>query len=87
MAVMGASIGNLGTVRAQYHLRYMFVFLNLYPINQPEVMIASAAERFDGNGNLVHEPTRELIRKLLSSLVSWTLRLRAGEQKHSAAGG
>ena len=50
-AVMGASIGTIGTARAQYHLRQMFVFLNVFPINQPEVMIASAAERFDAEGN------------------------------------
>src|SRR5499426_3757072 len=47
VAVMGASVGMLGSARAQYHLRQMFVFLNMYPLNQPEVMIAHAAERFD----------------------------------------
>src|SRR5688572_18068664 len=33
-AVMGASIGGIGTARAQYHLRQVFVFLNVYAINQ-----------------------------------------------------
>src|SRR5512136_247011 len=37
VAVMGASIGSIGTARAQYHLRQTFVFLNMYPVNQPEV--------------------------------------------------
>ncbi len=78
VAVMGASMGTLGTARAQYHLRQSFVFLNMFPVNQPEVMIANAAERFDADGNLTHEPTREMIRKLLASLVAWTLRLRNG---------
>jgi chromate reductase len=36
VAVMGASIGTIGTARAQYHLRQVFVFLNMLPINQPE---------------------------------------------------
>ena len=36
VAVMGASIGMLGTARAQYHLRQSFVFLNVYPLNRPE---------------------------------------------------
>jgi chromate reductase, NAD(P)H dehydrogenase (quinone) len=85
VAVMGASTGILGSARAQYHLRQMFVFLNMYPVNQPEVIIASAAERFDSNGNLIHEPTKELIRKLLTTLVSWTLRLRADDEQRSAA--
>src|SRR6185503_7475538 len=47
VAIMGASIGTIGTARAQYHLRQMFVFLNMYPINGPEVMIGNADERFD----------------------------------------
>jgi len=42
VAVMGASVGTLGTARAQYHLRQMFVFLNMHPVNQPEVMISGA---------------------------------------------
>ena len=46
-AIMGASIGNIATARAQYHLRQMFVFLNIFPLNQPEVMMGNAAERFD----------------------------------------
>src|SRR6187431_3793375 len=38
-AIMGASAGAIGTARAQYDLRKMMVFLNMFPINQPEVMI------------------------------------------------
>jgi chromate reductase len=85
VAVMGASIGVLGTARAQYHLRQCFVFLDMHPLNQPEVMIANAAERFDAHGNLAHEPTRQIIRQLLENLVSWTSRLRAGDEKRIAA--
>ena len=75
-AVMGASIGQIGTARAQYHLRQMFVFLNVYAVNQPEVMIANAAERFDAQGNLRDETSKKLIRQLLQNLVDWTRRLR-----------
>jgi chromate reductase len=74
-AIMGASIGTIGTARAQYHLRQMFVFLNMFPINQPEVMIGNAAERFDAQGNLTDETTKDFIRKLLQSLVEWTRRI------------
>lgn len=74
-AIMGASVGTIGTARAQYHLRQMMVFLNMFPINQPEVMIANAHERFDSEGNLTHEATREFIRQLLQNLVDWTRRI------------
>src|SRR5918994_5203007 len=72
VALMGASIGTIGTARAQYHLRQVFVFLNMFPINQPEVMISTAGDRFDADGNLTDETTKKLIRQLLQSLADWT---------------
>ena len=72
VAVMGASIGMMGTARAQYHLRQMFVFLNMHAVNQPEVMISNAAKRFDEQGNLTDETSRKLIQQLLQELVRWT---------------
>lgn len=83
VAVMGASVGNFGTARAQYHLRQVFVFLNMYPVNQPEVMIANAAQNFDAAGNLTNETTKSLIRRLLVNLVGWTRGLQ--KAKESAA--
>lgn len=75
VAIMGASAGAIGTARAQYHLRQMFVFLNMFPVNQPEVIIGNAAERFDSEGNLTDEATKNLIRQLLQNLVEWTRRI------------
>jgi chromate reductase len=74
-AVMGASVGSVGTARAQYHLRQIFVFLDIYAINKPEVMIGNAAERFAPDGSLIDETSRELIRKLLANLVEWAARV------------
>src|SRR4029077_9203463 len=74
-AIMGAALGAIGTARAQYHLRQILVALNLFTLNQPEVVIAGAAHRFDENGNLIHEPTKQLIQELLKNLVDWTRRI------------
>lgn len=68
-AVMGASLGGLGTARAQYHLRQILVALDMAVVNQPEVMIGNAAQRFDTDGRLTDEPTRQFIKKLLGALV------------------
>jgi chromate reductase len=75
-AIMGASIGGIATARAQYHLRQIMVFLNMFPLNQPEVMIGNAAERFDAQGNLTDDTTKDYIRKLLENLVQWTRRIQ-----------
>jgi chromate reductase len=74
---MGASVGAIGTARAQYHLRQVFVFLNMHALNKPEVMIGNAAERFDEQGNLTDETIRKLIGQLLQNLAAWTQQLSA----------
>ena len=79
VAVMGASVGMLGTARAQYHLRQTFVFLDMPTVNQPEVMIAHAHKHFDEQGNLTDETAKKLIRQLLEELVKLTRRLQTTE--------
>ncbi|MGA1993751.1 MAG: NAD(P)H-dependent oxidoreductase [Bryobacteraceae bacterium] len=83
-AVMGASVALQGTSRAQYHLRQVFVYLDMHPLNQPEVMIADAARRFDEHGNLTDEKARESIRQLLTGLVHWSRRLERGTEGRAA---
>jgi len=84
-AIMGASPGAIGTARAQYHLRQILVALNLFTVNQPEVVIADAAHRFDENGNLIHEPTKQLIQELLKNLVDWTRRISPAPESTSTS--
>jgi chromate reductase len=86
-AIMGASVGAFGTARAQYHLRQIFVFLNVYAVNRPEVLIANAAQRFDAAGNLNDEPTKDYIRELLTSLVELIERNRRPVLADSASDG
>lgn len=76
VAIMSASIGKLGGARAQYHLRQSFVFLNMFPVNQPEVILASAADNVDGEGRVTNEQTRTLIKQLIEGLVDWTNQLK-----------
>jgi chromate reductase len=51
--------------------RRVLVYLNMFPINQPEVLISHAMDRFDQEGNLTDMPTRERITGLLQNLVYW----------------
>lgn len=73
-AILGAG-GMSGTMRAQFHLRQIFVHSNVLVLNKPEVYIARAWEKFDGQGNLTDPATRDLVRGLLESLATWTRRL------------
>jgi chromate reductase len=73
---MSASTGRIGGARAQYHLRQAFVFLNMHPLNRPEVMVPYANEKIDANGKVTDPKTREKIQELLQSFVIWTKRLK-----------
>ncbi|HHU05351.1 MAG TPA: NAD(P)H-dependent oxidoreductase [Clostridiales bacterium] len=69
LAIMSASISMLGGARAQYHLRQVCVVLNLAPLNKPEVFIANADTKFDKEGNLIDERTKNSISRLVKALV------------------
>lgn len=70
-AIMGASIGMIGTARMQYHLRQAMVFLDMKPINSPEIMVSFAQEKFDEQNNLTDEKTKEKIKEMFASLIEW----------------
>src|SRR4030065_2458040 len=76
VAVMSASTGMLGGARAQYQLRQVFVFLNMYPLNRPEVFVTFANQKFDKKGELTDEKAKELIKELLEALVAWAKKLK-----------
>jgi chromate reductase len=80
VAIMSASIGSLGGARAQYHLRQSFIFLDMHPLNRPEVMMPFAQDNVDANGNVTNDETKRLIRELLEALVQWTRKLKAKQQ-------
>jgi len=77
VALMSASNGMLGGARAQYHLRQACVYLDMHPLNKPEVFVSRASEKFDADGTLTDEPTRQHLRALLDALSRWTSRLES----------
>jgi chromate reductase len=71
-AIIGAAAGMAGSARAQYDLRRSCVFLDMHPLNKPEVLIGQAQTKFDPEGNLLDEVARNLIRDLMAALAGWT---------------
>ena len=74
-AIMGSG-GGMKSGRAQYHLRQVCVFLNLHPLNRPEIFCSAFGNSFDPDGNLIDEKAQELIVQQLAALQDWTQRLR-----------
>ena len=70
-AIMGASMGGMGTSRSQYHLRQVLVYLDVHPLNKPEVFVSAAHQKCDENGNLTDEKSREMVARQLQALKEW----------------
>lgn len=70
-AIMGASIGMSGTIRAQLALRQSFLFTDTFALLQPEVLIPKCTDRFDANSNLTDESTRNLIALQMKKFAVW----------------
>lgn len=74
-AIMGAG-GGMGTSRAQYHLRQICVYVNLHPLNRPEVFANAFANQFDSDGNLVDEKIQGNVKNQLIALKAWAEKLK-----------
>ena len=74
--LIGASPGMTGSARGQSQLRQAFVFTNSYAFPQPEMLVAHAQEKFDDQGRLTDEKTRDFLRNLLGALAEWAIRFR-----------
>ena len=75
VALCGAG-GGMGTSRAQYHLRQVCVYLDLHPLNKPEVFANAFAGGFDADGNVTDEKIKSNLAAQLLALKAWSLRLK-----------
>jgi chromate reductase len=75
VAMMSAG-GGTGGARAQLHLRHVFVFLNMHPVNLPQVAIMNARTRVDASGEFTEPVIRDSVKQLLVALEAWTRRLK-----------
>jgi chromate reductase, NAD(P)H dehydrogenase (quinone) len=77
VALMGATGGMWGTVRMQQAFRPVFQYLNMQPVNKPEILVAQARQKFNAEGRLTDETTRQLIAQQLQALKTLTLQLKS----------
>jgi NAD(P)H-dependent FMN reductase len=79
-AAARSAAGGSGGTRAQCHLRQIGIFLDLHFVNKPEIFVRAherGAPKFDEHGNVIDDQLRSQIRALLSSLRSFSTRLRS----------
>lgn len=80
VALASASMGGLGGSRAQYQLRQVLVFLDLHPLNKPELFISAAHEKFSDSGELTDAVSRNGLDTLLQALAAHTRRLSTQDE-------
>ncbi|AIF42419.1 NADPH-dependent FMN reductase [Virgibacillus sp. SK37] len=71
--IVGASMGRLGTVKAQMHLRQILNAPGVGTITLPgnEVYVGAVHEKIDENGNLTDEQTAQFIDSVMDNFVHW----------------
>ena len=79
-ALMGASPSQIGTARAQLHLRQILGHVQVRVLPAPELLVSKAHERFDAALRLKDEGTRKVLGELLARFGRWIARERAAEE-------
>ena len=84
VALVGASPSQIGTARAQLHLRQLLGHVHARTLPPPELLVAAAHERFDRELQLTHEGTRRVLSALLERFARWIDRERAADAAERA---
>jgi chromate reductase len=80
IALVGASPSQVGTARAQLHLRQLLSHVHARTLPPPELLVATAHQRFDADLRLTHEATRRVLAALLERFARWIARERAAAE-------
>ena len=86
VGIVGASPGGAGTARGQMVLRQILLHAPAYVMPEPQMLIPTSYQRFDENGDLTDDETRERMRRFLMALVEWTKRLEDIETATNSRG-
>lgn len=78
VAIMGASSGRSGTMRAQLHLRQVLQHMGAVTIPEPEVYVSFAPDKFNGLGELTDKTSLDQVGRLMQTLREWVLLLNGG---------
>lgn len=80
VALIGASPSQVGTARAQLHLRQLLDHVHARTLPPPELLIAKAHEKFDRELQLTDDGTRRVLGVLLERFANWIAREQAARE-------
>lgn len=84
-AIVGASVGALGTAPAQAHLRNVLSYLDMPLLNQPEVYIHFRPGLIDDDGKITVEGTESFVRTFAERFHAWVFAMSPAAKAADAA--
>ena len=76
VGIASASIDRNGTVRAQMHLRQIFLSMGAVCLPEPEVYVTFAEDKFNHLGELTDQNARDQVKSLMEHMADWALLMR-----------
>lgn len=68
VALIGASTSFVGSARMQVHFLSLFLYMDMKPVYQPEVLVSKAEDKFSKEGDLTDDTAKQLLQKKLIGL-------------------
>ncbi len=76
--LFGVSVGAMGTVRVQMHLRSICTELNMWVLPKPQVHIRNGGDAFNDDGSFKDQKTHELLTKLITDTHAFVATMKYG---------
>jgi chromate reductase len=70
-AVIGVSVGSIGTAIAQQHLRNILAYLDMPTLGQPEMFIQNKPGLFAADGSIGPDDTKQFLQKFVERFGEW----------------
>lgn len=77
IAMLGMSIGSIGTAVAQSHLRTVMVGIDAIVLGHPEVYLVHHPEFFDAHGKIADDKTKQFLQGFIDTFGEWVQRQHA----------
>lgn len=71
VAVVGCTPYTLGAFGAVNHLRQVLTYLDMYTLQQPEFYLGGAEKKFNEQGALIDQQTKDMIQNMWTTFIEW----------------
>ncbi len=74
-AIISSSTGAYGAFGANHHIRQSLVFVNIYPMQQPEAYLGNIKDCIGENGKIEPQKTKDFLLSFKKAFEQWVIRI------------